>query len=253
MVSPLGFAGEFGARKALPDLAVKVCLSLRLWSRGVRSTNGGYAGPDAVLFDFDGTLVSSDNAHLSAFNEALSPFQRQLSVADYEACAGRSNSAIFQDLLHDLSAEEIAALGAAKEAIYLRRLDVITEQPGVTPLLTQLAAARKDLAVVTNAPRAVVTEILQRLRLDAFFKVIVCIDDVANGKPDPEPYRTALQRLAVGPARAIAVEDTLTGRRSAEAAGLRVVMFGKRDVTSALDPPAFRAIAHMPELIGALS
>ena len=96
-----------------------------------------------------------------------------------------------------------------------------------------------------------VTEILRRRRLDAFIKVMVCIDDVANGKPDPEPYRTALLRLGVDPARAIAVEDTLTGRRSAEAAGLRVVMFG--DATGTTEPPAFRAIAHMSELMNALS
>ena len=54
---------------------------------------------DAVLFDFDGTLINSDDAHLSAFNEALLPFQVQMSHADYATCAGRSNSAIFQDLL----------------------------------------------------------------------------------------------------------------------------------------------------------
>ncbi len=175
-----------------------------------------------------------------------------MSRADYEACAGRSNSAIFQDLLRGLSADAITALDAAKEANYLRRLDVIIEQPGATHLLTQLSATGKQLAVVTNAPRAVVTEILRRLHLDAFFKVVVCIDDVANGKPDPEPYRTALLRLGVDPSRAIAVEDTLTGRRSAEAAGLRVVMFAKMGAASETDPPAFRAVSRMSELMGAL-
>ncbi len=65
------------------------------------------------------------------------------------------------------------------------------------------------------------------------------------------PTRTALLRLGVDPSRAIAVEDTLTGRRSAEAAGLRVAMFGK--AMGATDPPPFRAIAHMSELLNALT
>lgn len=144
--------------------------------------------PDAVLFDFDGTLINSDEAHLSAFNEVLLPFQLQMTPADYATCAGRSNCAIFRELLKGLSADAIAALDSAKEAIYLRRLDRILEQPGVTPVLRRLSAARMKLAVVTNAPRSVVRRILGRLRLESFFKVLVCIDDVANGKPDPEPH-----------------------------------------------------------------
>ncbi len=211
------------------------------------------AGLDAVLFDFDGTLINSDDAHLSAFNEVLLPFQRQMSRAAYEAFAGRSNSAILQDLLHGQSPDEIAALGLAKEETFLQRLDAIIEQPGVTPVLAQLAAAGTRLAVVTNAPRLVVCEILKRLCLDAFFEVVVCIDDVAQGKPDPEPYRTALTRLGIHPARAMAVEDTLTGRRSAEAAGLRVVSLGVRNSARSSDPPAFRSITRMSDLIGALA
>ena len=85
----------------------------------------------------------------------------------------------------------------------------------------EAAAARVPVVVVTSAFRREVEPALAGSGLADVVSGIVAVEDVANPKPHPDPYRTACRVAGVWPARAVAVEDTPTGIRSAQAAGVR--------------------------------
>jgi len=98
---------------------------------------------------------------------------------------------------------------------------------GVADLLRQARAARLKLAIATTTSRVNLEGLSRRfpgeLDLDGF-DVVVCGEDVTALKPDPEVYRTALQRLGLSAERCLAFEDTRNGVESAIGAGLRVVV-----------------------------
>lgn len=179
----------------------------------------------AALFDFDGTLVNSDPAHLAAFNEILVPFERQMSQAQYDRdVLGRTNLEIFSHLFPGIDAEAAITLGDAKEAAYLRRSDLVRAHSGAEVVLARLKAEGIRLALVTNAPRHVVMDLAPRLGLLPYFDIVITADDVTFGKPHPEPYQLALSQLGVAAEDAIVIEDSETGRRAAESAGIRVLL-----------------------------
>ena len=76
---------------------------------------------------------------------------------------------------------------------------------------------------VTNAPGENVGAVLPALRLDDYFDAVVTSEEAGAGKPDPAPYRTALEKLAVDPGEALAFEDSVSGIASAVGAGIPTV------------------------------
>ena len=199
----------------------------------------------AALFDFDGTLVNSDPAHLAAFNELLAPYGRQMSQHQYDSeVIGRSNAEIFTRLFPGADATEVIALGEAKEAAYLRRVDLVAARAEAETVLQRLKENDIGIALVTNAPRDVVLDLTARFGLLPYFDVTVTVDDVERGKPYPDPYLQALDKLGLQAGQAIAVEDSDPGRRSAEAAGLPVLLLPP--VAHAMDEgPARSAITSL--------
>jgi HAD superfamily hydrolase (TIGR01509 family) len=96
-------------------------------------------------------------------------------------------------------------------------------RPGAVDLLADLRANDVRCALVTMSYRRFVDPVLAGLPAGTF-EVVVTGDAVALGKPHPEPYEKAAAFLGVAPEDTIAIEDSNTGARSAEAAGCRVVV-----------------------------
>ena len=97
--------------------------------------------------------------------------------------------------------------------------------PGAIETVTALSAAGLRQICVSNASRALVDANIDALGLGSFMDFTLSVDDVRNGKPDPEPYATGCARLGLKCDQVAAVEDSETGRRSAHAAGLLVIAF----------------------------
>jgi HAD superfamily hydrolase (TIGR01509 family) len=95
--------------------------------------------------------------------------------------------------------------------------------PGIEPLLYDLRGRGYLLGLVTGSARSVVDESLVPTGVASFFEVIVAGDEVAAGKPDPEPYHTAAARLGIPPDQCLAVENAPLGIASAKASGMGCV------------------------------
>jgi HAD superfamily hydrolase (TIGR01509 family) len=193
----------------------------------------------ALIFDVDGTLAETEELHREAFNRAFAgeglPYRWD--QARYRSLllvtGGRQRLEHFFAESTDLTEPQIAELAPrlhrAKNGHYAEVMadSPIELRPGVADLLRQARATPLKLAIATTTSRVNLEGLARRfpgeLDLDGF-DVVVCGEDVTALKPDPEVYRTALQRLALPPGRCLAFEDTRNGVESAVGAGLPVVV-----------------------------
>jgi HAD superfamily hydrolase (TIGR01509 family) len=178
----------------------------------------------ALLFDLDGTLAETDSLHLPTWVDVLRPHGVEVDEAFYrERISGRSNSKVVEDLLPHLPAEEGRMLADAKEASFRERTHELEPLPGLLDFMYEAKSRGLALALVTNAPVENVEAILVALELRDFFDEIVLSDEVGPVKPDPAPYRAALEKLGVASDEALAFEDSTSGIVSATGAGIPTV------------------------------
>jgi HAD superfamily hydrolase (TIGR01509 family) len=177
-----------------------------------------------LLFDLDGTLAETDSLHLPTWVEALLPHGIEVDEAFYrENISGRANAEIVGNLLPNLSAREGREIVETKEAGFRERAGDLEPLPGLLDFLEGAKGSGLRTALVTNAPEENVGVVLLALDLEDFFDAVVPAEEVRAAKPDPEPYRTALERLGADPEEALAFEDSVSGIASAVGAGIPTV------------------------------
>jgi HAD superfamily hydrolase (TIGR01509 family) len=189
-----------------------------------------------MLFDLDGTLAETDSLHLPTWLDVLRPHGIEVDEAFYkENISGRSNGEVVRELLPDLSAEVGRDIADAKEASFRERAGELEPLPGLLDFLRASKERGLKTALVTNAPMENVEAILLALELDEFFDEVVLSDEVGPVKPDPAPYRAALDKLGIAPEEAVAFEDSTSGISSAVGAGIPTV-----GIASTQDPQKLR-------------
>jgi beta-phosphoglucomutase len=183
----------------------------------------------AAIFDLDGTLVDSYDAHYEAWRSISATHGVAVTVDDYYRHFGRRN----EDLLREcwmragkgeLTADEIHALDHEKEAAY--RALVAHRFPimdGARELVASLRTAGFRTAVGSSGPPANVALAIQGLALENAFDAVVTGRDVKRSKPDPECFLLAAERLSVPPERCVVFEDAPAGIAAAKAAGMRCI------------------------------
>ncbi|MCU0977226.1 MAG: HAD-IA family hydrolase [Steroidobacteraceae bacterium] len=200
------------------------------------------AGIRALLWDVDGTLAETErDGHRVAFNLAFAArgLPWRWDEARYGALLSVTGGR--ERLIHDMSRRDDAPrsagerealareLHAAKNAIYaeLLRERGIPLREGVLELMRECRERGVAMGIATTTSRANVDALLGAHfggRWTDWFAAVVCGEDVARKKPDPEAYRRALRALGVEPGRAVAVEDSPAGVAAARAAGVPVIV-----------------------------
>jgi len=178
-----------------------------------------------VLFDLDGTLIDSTEVHLYSFMDALDALgiPRKPGVAErFRSEVGRRFLDIVRDLYPELDERTVQQIRQKKWEFTPRYLDRIRVLPHVYESLNALHG-NYPLALVTSASRRFVQWVFGATNpsLGMYFDVVITAEDVTHGKPDPEPYLLAAERLGVD--RAVVVGDTEYDRISAIRAGFSFV------------------------------
>jgi HAD superfamily hydrolase (TIGR01509 family) len=191
-------------------------------------TDPGPAKPgvtlEAVLFDLDGTMVDTEPYWIAAEFALVACFGGQWSQSHAEALVGRpllvSAAYIREHGGVDLDPPEIVRRLLASVIAESRRHT--PWKPGVLDLIGELRTLGVPCAMVTMSYRPLAMTIAEQLP-EGTFGAIVTGDEVRNGKPDPEAYLTAAERLGVDIRQCVAIEDSPTGAASAQAAGCAVI------------------------------
>lgn len=181
---------------------------------------------DAFIFDMDGLMVDTETLARRSWDEVITPFGYDMDDELYDRMVGRRTpecvDLVLTEMLMPLTFDE---LHTRKTAAYLALLDEnLPVMPGLFGLLEALDTAAIPWAVATSSPRAIAERILGQLGLMERCAVLAAGDEVPLGKPAPDLFLLAAERLGVDPARCVALEDSPAGCRSAAAAGMRVLV-----------------------------
>ena len=178
----------------------------------------------AVLFDLDGLLIDSEPVWYEVESAAVERLGGAWGPEHQAALVGgtmtQSAAYIIELTGADIDPGELGRELFAEMA--LRFADHLPLHEGGVELLDALAARRVPVGLVTSSYRDLVDPALRVLGAHRF-AVIVTGEDVTRGKPDPQPYALACERLGVNPAATVVLEDAAHGVASAEAAGCWVV------------------------------
>ena len=181
-------------------------------------------GLQAVLFDMDGLLVDSEPLWFEVETEVMARMGATWSHADQQHLVGGSMNRSLRYMLARATRpapEETVARWLAEGITGLVREHGVPMLPGARELLAEVSAAGVPCALVTSAQRDLMEAVLETTGV--VFDATVCAADVRLGKPDPEPYLLAADRLGVHPGGCVALEDSPNGIASAEAAGCAVI------------------------------
>ncbi|NJK78925.1 MAG: HAD-IA family hydrolase [Chloroflexaceae bacterium] len=179
-----------------------------------------------VLWDLDGTLIDSGELHWVTWRDALANEGFELSREAFNERFGQRNDRFLRTLLDpDLSQEKIDRISGAKESAYraMVRSDGITILPGALHWLETLQAQGWRQAIASSAPRQNIEVIMEVVGFDQYAAVYVGSEDVQHGKPDPEVFLVAAERIGVPPDRCIVVEDSPAGIQAGRDGGMRTI------------------------------
>ncbi|MTV15934.1 MULTISPECIES: HAD family phosphatase [Bradyrhizobium] len=209
---------------------------------------------DAVLLDMDGTLLDTEKVYFDSL------------VAALNACGYTDDVVALCHSMVGLPGPACEAMlrdhyGAAfpLEAVNLAFLDHrdrmmrsgLPLKSGTLDLLNAIAAAERPMAIVTSSSRRSAERNLTLAGIRARFDTLLTLDDVAQGKPDPELYLKAATRLGVTPASCIAVEDSNHGVAAAHAAGAITLMVP--DMAPPTEETRAKCAAVLPDLNAVLA
>lgn len=204
--------------------------------------------PAAVLWDMDGTIVDTEPYWIAAEFDIVESFGDTWSHEHAKAVVGfdllDSGEYMRQHGGVRLSAPEIVEM--LLDRVVARLQENVPWRPGARELLTAVRDAEIPSALVTMSWRRFADEVVKCLPEGCFATTVVG-DEVTKGKPHPEPYLLAAEKLGVDPRECLAIEDSPTGARSALAAGCWV--WGVPNVVSIPDDLGSR-LRVLPTLSG---
>lgn len=211
---------------------------------------------DAIIFDFDGTIVDSE---LPDYESWRTVFERHGLPLDKNLWRQRVGKAVTDDAVdifrprdhfEKLTGVHLDALTLAKQ--HQHYLQLIGEQiilPGVLDMIEKAHAHGVGLAIASNSDRAWVLHWAEHFGLLKYFPCVCTRDDVVNPKPAPDMYLAAAKCLGVPPERCVGIEDSPTGMEAVLMAGMRCVAVPNW-LTAHLERPAvhlvLKSLAELP-------
>lgn len=187
----------------------------------------------AVLFDMDGVLIEAKDWHYEALNRALALFGMPISRLDHLTTFDGLPTKRKLELLSLERGLPRELHGFVNELKQRYTMEIVHTQckPRFAHeyALSRLKAEGMRMAVCSNSIRATIATMMEKAALAPYLDVVISNEDVKRGKPDPEMYNVAMQRLELSPHECVIVEDNENGIRAAQASGGHVLVV--RDVT----------------------
>ena len=180
----------------------------------------------AVIFDMDGVLIDSFRCHFESWRRVAAEHGRVYTESQFVAGFGRTSREVIAEQWggEPLSPDLIRQIDERKEALFRELISQdFPAMDGAVELVASLAGAGFRIAVGSSGPPPNVQLAVDRLGIRRFLAAIVTGGDVKRGKPDPQVFTLAAERMRVAPCRCVVVEDAPVGIEAAKRGGMRSI------------------------------
>ncbi|MBS7627122.1 HAD family phosphatase [Candidatus Bathyarchaeota archaeon] len=178
----------------------------------------------AVIFDFDGTIVDSYEAHLESFRRALRKYSLKVDDEEIYRRFGKPAKVILAEILPESVHHLIDDIVMEKRREFIETSSGIRLFKGVEETLRYLRSKGVCLGLATSADRPSVMRVLGRFSIQHYFDTVVSSEDVVEAKPNPRIFILTVERLGVEPDDCIIVGDSIFDVIAAVEAGMRIVV-----------------------------
>ena len=180
----------------------------------------------AIIFDQDGVLIDSEPIHFLALTKFFKEHGHQYELSIHESYFGYNAHNFFTKIRENHGFNLEVEYMKTKSRPYIHEFEhQIQLMPNVHSALAELNLLVPQIGLATGTYRELTERNLNRLDLKSYFKDTICGDEVINGKPHPEIYLKAAEKLKVKPSECLVVEDSPAGIESAKKAGMSVVSY----------------------------
>jgi beta-phosphoglucomutase len=206
-----------------------------------------------VLFDMDGVLIDSLDAHWRSWEISCQERKIPLTRPQYEDLFGSSFGHFVEILSPGMPEEERLRWYNQKEETYRRMISSnFPEMPGASALIQRLKLDGFRIGVASSGPRGNVDLLLENLGAGALVEASCSATEVKRGKPEPDVFLTCAAMLGIHPTLCIVIEDSLPGLQAAKAAGMPAIALVGTRTRQELEPVAACVVDHLDEVIPAL-
>ena len=179
----------------------------------------------AVIFDVDGVLADTGPIHYESWVKMANEIGKTFKKSYFEATFGQQSVPITRQLVgRNVDQNLVEKWAQLKEQYYREMLkDKIKPLPGVIELIEDLKSINFKLAVGSSGPPENVELLLTSLKIEHFFDTIITAAEVQNGKPSPEVFIIAAQKINVKPQNCLVIEDAPVGIEAAKRANMKCI------------------------------
>lgn len=189
-----------------------------------------------ALFDLDGVIVDSSQFHYESWVKLGEEVGFVMTHEFFRKTFGQRNDLIIRQLVPNATDEQIAKWGARKEELYREvARGRLVPLPGVMELILGLKELGLKLAIASSTPRINIAFAIEQLSMGELFDDFVGAEDVKHGKPDPEVFLTAAQRIGAPPERCVVFEDAIAGVIAARRGGMKCIAVTTTNPRKALE------------------
>ncbi|MEA2605845.1 MAG: hypothetical protein QOI00_602 [Chloroflexota bacterium] len=194
-----------------------------------------------VVFDLDGVLVMSEHLWEEAWQFYALQRGYEWTADDTRQCQGMSVSEWASYVAVRTSGNPAAAARDVVDRVNQSYVAGRVSLASGAEELVAAVAARVPIGLASSAPRQIIDTVMETMGIGPYFSATVSSAEVRRGKPSPDVYREAVQRLGIDPSGSLAVEDSSNGVRAAAAAGLAVIAVAHEPYPLAPDAAALVA------------
>ena len=170
----------------------------------------------AFLFDLDGTLVLTDDIYFDVWSQILISYNIVLTDEIYtKYIRGNNDKYVVNTLLKNVNIS-LNELSEVKDDLFIRYIHKIKVIDGLYNVLDEIKLHGYKICIVTNCNKRVATEIIKYININKSVDFIISSTDCINGKPDTEPYKTAIKRYNITSDKCLIFEDSKSGILSAK-------------------------------------
>ncbi len=181
----------------------------------------------AVVFDVDGVLIDSYHAHYQSWVDVAEESSITFTPEQFSATFGRTSRDIIREVWpsgEKMSDSEVISLDDRKEEVFRQIIrEKFPSMDGAAALVEQLATNGYSVALGSSGPPENIALVIEQLGIDSWIKAVITGSDVTQGKPHPQVFQLAAQKLSTPPDCCVVVEDAAAGVTAAHRAGMIAV------------------------------